>query len=549
VRTGKDRAAELVLGQTAMGGATPAPSLMVVAPARGRAGQSFAPADVLVGAILETSAADLGWLAWLDGSVPVVLRREASSPIEPSDIAEFPDPPGEPLVVDAEIAHGPWGRWCRVRGIQSSVVVPVLLRGRVVGTMGLASSTAGTLGSNDLSQLALVSPLAVQARTDEARLTQQRRLFAEVSRSLDTALALDRAIQQPPTYRELARAVGDSLDATYCLIAIRDSRGALTVRAAAGHRPPRRMGAASLPTRAVPGCERALREQHAVVLNFDRHDPAVATERRALFSPTTQVGVILPFFGGPRTQGVLIIGEERRSRRQPVSPERVAILELLASRIAHILRISRRLEYDRLAERRRQRQLTIERQRLAREVHDGVGQALSALLVQVRGAMAEGQAGPQDLQVLEGAARRAVDGARALAYGIRRLEAGIGTLEEARGYAETMLRSVHCRLSWTEDRTDLKVASRVMREIAHVIRDAITDIVRHASANLVRVRVEYPDGRIRVTIHDNGVGFARGLGLAESSERLARVRGTLDVRGIPSGGGTLISIEAGRTSA
>src|SRR5256886_534566 len=519
--------------------------------------QAFAPAGVLVSAVVEASAADVGWLAWLDRHDPVVVRREALSPVEPSLIAEFPDPPDEPIIIDAGAPLGPWALWCRARGIQSCVVVPVVARARVIGTMGLVSSTAGALGGDDARQLALVSSLAVQARTYEARLAGQRRLFAEVSRSLENALALDRAIRQPPTYQEIARAVGDSVDASYCLIAIHDSKGALSVRARAGHRPPRRIGAATWRVSGLRGCARALRDRHAVVLNFSQLDPAIAAERRALFTSTTQVGAILPFFAGPRTQGVLIVGEERRSRCQPMSPERIAILELLASRIAHVLRISRLLEYERQAERRRQRQLTIERQRLAREVDDGVGQALSTLLVQVRCAMAEGTAGLHDLQDLERAAGRAVDGARALAYGIRHLERGIGALEEARSYAETMLRSVHCRLSWTEERNDLKIASRVLREIAHVIKESITNVVRLANATSVRVRVEYPDGRIRVTIHDDGAGSALhearpssdGLGLMESSERLARVGGTVDVRSAPNGGGAIGLFHAWRQQA
>ncbi len=166
--------------------------------------------------------------------------------------------------------------------------------------------------------------------------------------------------------------------------------------------------------------------------------------------------------------------------------------------------------------------------------------------------MAEGTAGLDELQVLERAAGRAVDGARALAYGIRHLERGIGALEEARSFAETMLRSVHCRLSWTEERNDLKIASRELREIARVIKDSITNVVRLAEATSVRVRVEYPDGRIRVTIHDDGSShhaaspISDGLGLMESSERLARVGGTVDVRSAPNGGGTLVLIEARR---
>ncbi|TMD69006.1 MAG: GAF domain-containing protein [Chloroflexi bacterium] len=514
----------------------------------------MAPAVVLVSAVLEASAADIGWLAWLDGSEPTVVRREALSPVEPTLIAEFPEPPEHPMVIHGGARHDAWGLWCQGRGIRSCVVVPILARGKIIGTLGLASSSAGSVDHEDARQLELVSSSAVHARTYQARLAGQRRLFQEVSRTLENALALDRAIRQPPTYQEIARSISHAIDSTFCLIAIRDSEGALTLRATAGHRPPRRSGVTSWPLTKLPGCAQALRERRAIVLTFSHHDLPHAPERRALFGPTTRVGLILPFFAGPRTQGVLIVGEERRTRCQPVSPERVAILELVASRIAHILRISRRLEYERLGERRRQRQLAAERQRLAREVHDGVGQALTAVLVQVRNAMNEGNAAREDLQVLERTATRALDGARALAYGIRHLERGMSALEEARSFAETMLRSVHCRLSWTEERNDLKIASRVLREIAQVIKESITNVARHARATSVRVRVEYPDGRIRVTIRDDGVGFSLheagltsdGLGLVGSAERLARVGGTLDVRSARNGGGTLVLIEARR---
>src|SRR5438445_11738869 len=109
----------------------------------------------------------------------------------------------------------------------------------------------------------------------------------------------------------------------------------------------------ALPLRKLRRCAEALRERRAVVLKFNSNDSRAEPERLALFSATTRYGVILPFFAGPRTHGVLILGEERRSRSQPLSPDRVAILELVSSRIAHIMRMARRRDYERLAERRR----------------------------------------------------------------------------------------------------------------------------------------------------------------------------------------------------
>lgn len=516
--------------------------------------EQFAHYDILVRSVLERSNADVGWLAWRDGAEKVVIPR-SNSWLHASAFSEFPEPPEEPLLIDDGLSTSPWGLWCHARGILACVVAPVLAGARRVGTIGLASCTPKTLDADDLQRLALVASLALHARKYEAQLTGLRRLFDEVNSTLEDALSLDRALRVPPTYRAVARAVGACLDASYCQIAICDSANAITIRAGGGHRPPGRAAPAVWPLAQLARCAEALRERRAVVLRFSQSGGASEPERLALFTPTTRTGVILPFFAGPRSQGVLIIGEERRHRCQPLSPERVAILELVAGRIAHILRMSRQAQYEQLAERRRERRTTMERQRLAREVHDEVGQSLTALLVQIRVAIAQGSAGPEELRILEGATRTALDGARSLAYGFRHLERGVGPLEHARSFTETLLRTAGCTLSWIEDRADVKVAGRTKREIARVVKESVSNIVRHAQATAVRVRVEYPDGLIRVTIHDNGVGFTpqevtarkdgRGLGLIGNAERLARLGGVFDVRSSPRGG-TLVLLEARR---
>jgi signal transduction histidine kinase len=512
------------------------------------------PHQVLVEALLAQSPADLAWLAWQDGSEAVVVARDWTFPLDPGAIGEFPEPPPGPLTITRASTAGAWELWCRSRGILSCMVVPVSQGGEAVGTIGLASCSAGALDDFDSERVELGASLANQARSHEVRLISLHRLFEEVSGTLENALALDRALRMPPTYREIVRSVAESLDVSYCQLAIRDAAETITIRAAGGHRPPRKVGTAwSL--RQLRRCARALDERRALVLTFSHHDPTSEPERLALFTPTTKTGVLLPFVAGPRTHGVLILGEERESRCQPLSPERLAILELVASRIAHIIRISRRLEYERMGERRRQRQLTVERQRLARDVHDEIGQGLSALLVQIRCARAEGSAGPDVLKVLEHAAIDALDGARTLAFGFRQLERGVAPLEEARTFAETLLQGVHCQLSWSEGRVEGRVATRTLREIAKVIKEAVSNIVRHAAADSARIRVEYPEGRIRVTVQDNGIGFSlqdvsptrdgRGLGLVGCSERMSRVGGVFAIKSAPKHG-TVLTLEAPR---
>jgi signal transduction histidine kinase len=148
-----------------------------------------------------------------------------------------------------------------------------------------------------------------------------------------------------------------------------------------------------------------------------------------------------------------------------------------------------------------------------------------------------------------------MDGARALAYGLRHREHGVGLMEHARSFCETLLRASGCQLSWTEQRADVTVASKTLREVVGVLKESVTNVVRHSHARNVRIQLQYPDGLIRVTIQDDGVGFTprairpgkdgRGLGLVGTAERLARLGGTFEVRSSPNKGTTVV-LEAAR---
>src|SRR5438105_9801978 len=123
------------------------------------------PHQVLVEALLEPSSADLAWLAWEDGSPSVVVARDRMSPLQPASIGEFPEPPRSPMTVNRASRSGAWALWCRSRGILSATVVPVRQRNEIVGTIGLASCSAGGLDDSDLQRLQLGAPLAIQARS------------------------------------------------------------------------------------------------------------------------------------------------------------------------------------------------------------------------------------------------------------------------------------------------------------------------------------------------------------------------------------------------
>ena len=197
-----------------------------------------------------------------------------------------------------------------------------------------------------------------------------------------------------------------------------------------------------------------------------------------------------------------------------------------------------------------------ERKRLSRELHDAVGQSLTTLLMQIRLASARGAVGLADLRLLEITTQRALDQARALAYGLR--ETQRDPLGEVRRMSEQMLAEQGCVLVWLDDRTRLDIAVGVAREVSAVIKESVTNIARHARADRAMIRLESPGRRLRVTVEDNGIGFepelvrltpdGRGLGLLGMSERLEELGGSIVVSSRLEKG-TIVVLEADRAVA
>ena len=190
------------------------------------------------------------------------------------------------------------------------------------------------------------------------------------------------------------------------------------------------------------------------------------------------------------------------------------------------------------------------RNRLARDLHDGVGESINSLLVQIRVALARGAADLDDLRVLEHEAQQALKAMRALAYGVRR--AASDPFEDARLYAQHLLAASGASLLWVDERAGPRLTHKVAKQLAWSVRESVTNAARHARARTVEVRFAESDDGVQVTIRDDGVGFephgirptadGRGLGLLGNAERMAEVGGSFNVRSSP-GSGTLVRLE------
>jgi signal transduction histidine kinase len=181
-----------------------------------------------------------------------------------------------------------------------------------------------------------------------------------------------------------------------------------------------------------------------------------------------------------------------------------------------------------------------ERQRLERDLHDGVQQRLLGLLLNLK------QAGKANARrPLEEVVEEAGDGLVDALYELRAIARGTypPMLTEsglAAAIDEIAVRSA-VRLVVHEvpgERFDIATESVVY----FVIAEAVTNAQKHASASEIGVRVYLSDGTVRIVVSDDGVGGAlegEGSGLAGLRNRLESVDGTFRIESPPGDGTTI----------
>ena len=211
-------------------------------------------------------------------------------------------------------------------------------------------------------------------------------------------------------------------------------------------------------------------------------------------------------------------------------------------------------------ERRRSGQLAMraqeeERRRLARDLHDEVNQALTAILLRLE-ALAH-ETPPErapEVAELKRLVNQAMDELLNLARQLRPSALDDHGLVPA---VETQLKRFSARTGVevslnAEGDPDL-LPEDVQTAIYRILQEALANIGRHAGATAVSVDIEADDGRLELRVRDDGAGFdpgaltrggqsdgpGAGLGLSGMVERARLAGGELDVRSAPGGGTTV----------
>jgi signal transduction histidine kinase len=198
-----------------------------------------------------------------------------------------------------------------------------------------------------------------------------------------------------------------------------------------------------------------------------------------------------------------------------------------------------------------------ERELVARELHDGLGQVLAYVRVQAQAArdwLAQDQEAAADssLEKLVAVAQDAQTDVREYILGARSaITAQTGFLPALQCYLQDFSRLYSLRTElvapadWADDLLDPTAEAQLLR----IIQEALTNARKHARAECVEVVLQYDTDYARVVVQDDGVGFDPALlgneerqkyGLGFMRERAAGVNGSVDIQSAPGQGTRVI---------
>ncbi|MGH9719171.1 MAG: sensor histidine kinase [Bryobacteraceae bacterium] len=193
-----------------------------------------------------------------------------------------------------------------------------------------------------------------------------------------------------------------------------------------------------------------------------------------------------------------------------------------------------------------------ERKSLSRELHDEVGQTLTALRIELGNLERAAKDGPGPITAfLQGAkelAERGLQSVRRLAMGLRPSmldDLGLAPALDWQAREFSRRSGVPVELGLDGQLDNLPDAHRTC--IYRIVQEALTNCARHANAKDIRIMLHGNPTSLSLSIQDDGVGFSpaavrgRGLGLIGIEERVHELGGRIAIRSQPSKG-TVLSV-------
>jgi nitrate/nitrite-specific signal transduction histidine kinase len=463
------------------------------------------------------------------------------------DISQQVFETGETLFVPDMAADSRFeGMWDSLRG-SSFVSVPLTSKGEVVGTMALASFPGKPLTEWAVRVLEVVGR-EIGIAIDNAL------LLAETSRREQEAVALYQLGTQVSGSLELKRVLDAVADGARQLLAadvgvvglVDEPSREVLVKATTGT-PAEALIGLGIPIQEgtfgsclASGQPLVVERCHSDLMVFRGVDPDDGKDDASFLAVPLERGGHLAGLVGVMTQ------QHRRFSKDDVRR---------LTRLAHHVVVA--IENAQLYQQVSHLVVLEERDRLARELHDYLAQALGYLnlKISITGDLLAGAQLDQaqtSLLELKQIAREAYTDVRETIFSLRTAaSSGLGLLPTLREYlAEYQLHyGVDARL--VADKGSVKFSPEVDTQVLRIIQEALTNVRKHARASHAWVRIERNDGQVRIIVEDDGQGFdpiqvagegQRSFGLQIMRERAESVGGSLEFDSRP-GKGTRVVIQ------
>ena len=421
--------------------------------------------------------------------------------------------------------------------------VPILLRRVAYGNLYLTEKRGGSDFTREDEEI--VTLLAAQAAVaiENARLYESTTRWSQQLEALmEVGAALTRETELSKLLKLVAQRLRELVGARLVVIGVPVDDETLRIDAVDGEDADEFVGMRL--DRATSKSGRILDRRRSERLDSLIDDPEVDRELARRLG--MRAALFVPLLVGDRAIGVVQVFDKLATDRR-FSNDDLRVAETFAGQAALAVDTATRVARDAL-ERAVQGQ-ELERRRLARELHDETGQALTSILLGLRNLesadrdeLAEAIGNLRELVVatLQDVRRLAVE-LRPTALDDFGLAAALERLTE--GFAEQTGAAVEFESQLGEERLPDEIETALYR----IVQEALTNVIKHAHAERVRIALQKSDGFVTARIEDDGRGFTEsedgeGLGLIGIRERVELVRGRLEIES-SEGNGTTIVVE------
>ena len=411
------------------------------------------------------------------------LLIEEPRPIRLDDITQHPRAYGFPA------NHPP---------MHSFLGVPVRIRDQVFGNLYLAEKQGGAQFDQDDEDIMVALSVAAGAAIENARLfalTRRRQRWLEAAAEI-TAVLLGE-IRRTEALSLVAARAREVAEADLAMVLLYEAgSGMLVVEVADGAEPG--LTGAAVP---VAGSE-------FVPVIEELHLTVVADLGQAAVWPApmrTGTALLVPLSFGGEVLGALVVAYRPGSTGFVDDPD-VSVVQSFAGQAALAL------ERARAQDEREQLAVLGDRERIARELHDVVIQRLFAagMQLQVATSMVEKAEARKRIDTVIDDLDVTIRDIRAAIFELR--QAGRGSL---RGEIRATVEQAHGPLGFrpelrVDGPVDTVVPDEVRPALLAVLREALSNVARHAEAGAVSVVVTAGRGELTLTVRDDGRGYAKG---------------------------------------